>query len=130
MRGQAGLKANYEKTCIYRIGSLRHSNARLYTIEQFTWTNEPVLVLGIDISHDRTELLTINYEKIVKKVDSLTNIWSTRDLSIESKVITVNTLMSSQFIYKISNLNSLPDEYVKHYEKSVNIFIWGENDQH
>ncbi len=56
------------------------------------------LSVGVEISHDRNALLRINYDKIFKKVDNLTSIWSTRDLTIEGKVITVNTLLSSQFI--------------------------------
>ena len=38
-----GLKVNYDKTKLYRIGSLANSiYAKLYTDKKFTWINEPV----------------------------------------------------------------------------------------
>ncbi len=37
-----GLKVNYDKTSIYRIGSLKHSDATLYTQKQFKWVNTPI----------------------------------------------------------------------------------------
>lgn len=37
-----GLTVNYDKTNIYRIGSLAGSSAQLYTQKVFVWTNEPV----------------------------------------------------------------------------------------
>ena len=36
-----GLTVSYDKTLIYRIGSLANSDAKLYTSKNFHWTNEP-----------------------------------------------------------------------------------------
>ena len=48
----SGLKINYDKTVIYRLGSLRHSNAKFYSQHKMTWTNKPVKMLGTDIEMD------------------------------------------------------------------------------
>ena len=36
-----GLKHYYEKSTVYRIGSLKKSNAKYYTSKELAWTNEP-----------------------------------------------------------------------------------------
>ncbi len=63
---QTGLKVNYDKTNIYRIGSLRHSNAVLYTQKSFKWEKNAITVLGTTISCDKTQVLNDNYDKILK----------------------------------------------------------------
>ena len=39
---QTGLAVSYEKTAIYRIGSLRDSDAQLYSQKPLAWTNEGI----------------------------------------------------------------------------------------
>ena len=56
---QSGLCVSYEKTSIYRIGSLRNSNARLYTAKPLAWTSEGINVLGIYV--------TYSYESLMEK---------------------------------------------------------------
>ena len=62
-----GLKLNYDKGNVYRIGSLKNSKAKLYTSKTLNWTNETITVLGIDIIHDMNKLTINNYELIVEK---------------------------------------------------------------
>ena len=44
-----GLKLNYEKGFVCRIGSAKNLIARLYTSKQLHWTDDPVKVLGVYI---------------------------------------------------------------------------------
>ena len=46
-----GLKISYEKTTMYRIGSLSGSNAKFYTPCKIKWSNDYINTLGIDISN-------------------------------------------------------------------------------
>ena len=39
-----GLKINYYKTSLHRIGSVARSNAKLYTIKNFKWSNDDIEV--------------------------------------------------------------------------------------
>ena len=64
-RQQSGFTVSYDKTTIYRIGSLRHSNARLYNIDELTWSCQDITVLGVTIAHE--DILAKNYEQIVEK---------------------------------------------------------------
>lgn len=52
-----GFKINYDKTTIYRIGSLAGTDTKLYTDKQVKWTNEPINVLGVFVSDDVNALM-------------------------------------------------------------------------
>ena len=47
----SGMKISYEKTKIYRIGSIRNSQAKFYSKRKIIWTNELIRVLGVWIVH-------------------------------------------------------------------------------
>ena len=59
----SGLSVNYEKTTVYRIGSLKNSNAKYYSERPLNWTSEGINVLGVDVRSSDTEAVKINYEK-------------------------------------------------------------------
>ena len=39
---QSGFTVSYEKTTLYRIGSLRHSSAQLYNMDEYVWSNNDI----------------------------------------------------------------------------------------
>ena len=92
-----GLKVNYDKTCLYRIGSLAGLQANLYTKKEFVWSNESVESFGIGVCNDVKGANRINFENLIPKIESITNTWSKRDLTILGKVFIVNILISSLF---------------------------------
>ena len=56
-RKNSGFTLSYEKTTVYRLGSLKHSNARLYTRFPLQWSNQPLKVLGIYITPNEKEIM-------------------------------------------------------------------------
>ena len=58
---QSGFKISYDKTTVYRIGSLKNSDAKLYTENDIKWTNDAVNVLGVNVSGNERDL-SKNYE--------------------------------------------------------------------
>ena len=48
---QTGLHVNYNKTSVYRIGSLKHTNAKLYTTQEVKWMSDTIMVLCVKIVH-------------------------------------------------------------------------------
>lgn len=73
-----GLLVNYDKTSIYRIGSIADSHAMLCTTKNFKWTNEPTTVLGVNITHESNKLLDINYATVTGKMESVVSLWQNR----------------------------------------------------
>ena len=89
-RKQSGFTVSYEKTTLYRIGSLRHSNAQI---------NGDINVLGTTITHE--DLTQENYKGLVDKTRQILNAWHHRGLSLIGKVHVVNTLIASLFVHKM-----------------------------
>ena len=121
-RLQSGFTVSYEKTTLYRIGSLRHSNAMMYNMDQFAWSNQDITVLGITIAHQ--QLVEKNYSGIVEKTKQILGAWNNRGLSLLGKVQVVNTLIASLFVYKMMVLPQIPPNIVKCLDNTVREFLW------
>ena len=121
-RKQSGFTISYDKTVLYRIGSLRHSNAMLYNIDQVAWSNEDINVLGVTIAHDN--LTQKNYVNIQEKVKTILSSWEHRGLTLMGKVLVVNTLIASLFVYKMMVLPNMPKNTVKNVENEIRHFLW------
>ena len=121
-RQQSGFTVSYDKTTLYRIGSLRHSNAKLYNIDEFKWSNEDINVLGITIAHE--DILEKNYSEMPEKIKKILNSWHNRGLSLIGKVQVVNTLVASLFVYKMMVLPSIPKIWIKRFENIIREFLW------
>ncbi len=70
-----GLKVNYNKTNIYRIGSIRNSLAKLYTQRNFRWESAPINVLGVDISHHDDVVVKQNYDQVLNNIKEVLSLW-------------------------------------------------------
>ena len=121
-RKHSGFTVSYEKTTLYRIGSLRFSSAKLYCIDQFRWSNEDINVLGVTITHE--DLVDKNYNDIVSKIRKILQSWVNRGLSLIGKVQVVNTLVASLFVYKMMVLPSIPEKVIKNVDNQIRDFLW------
>ena len=88
-----GLKLNYDKSTVYRLGSLRNSDAIYYTTKQLIWTNDSINVLGIEIDHNPVNMLKHNYDTIIDKVTLIFQSWHNRELSLLGKTMLINALV-------------------------------------
>lgn len=119
-----GLSINYDKTEILRIGSLQNSDARFYTTLPIKWSDGTIKVLGTHITPEYNDIVRINYEYLFDRIDNLFKVWSTRNLTPYGKIQVVNSLASSQFVYKLQCLPS-PNQYMlDRYAKLVRKFVW------
>ena len=110
---QIGLKVNYDKTTVYRIGSLRNTDAIFYTKRQLNWTNEPINVLGIWIDHNTEITQELNYRPLIEKTKAILTQWQRRNLSLLGKIMIINTLVASQFVYRMTVLPTINRERIK-----------------
>ena len=99
-----GCSVNYDKTTVYRIGSLKNSDAKIYTQPMLRWSNDPIEILGVKVSTNTNELLHLNYDSIIQKVIGTFTNWRKRNLSLYGKVLITNTLVASLFVYKMYTL--------------------------
>ena len=120
---RSGFKISYEKTTLFRIGSMKYSNDKFVTKEQFLWKNQ-TNVLGVKIVHNEDDLLKINYQPLLIKAEGILHSWGNRSLSLLGKILIVNTLIASLFVYKMSVLPTIPQQYVKRFNEIIMKFIW------
>ena len=100
------LKVSYEKTTLYRIGSLAGSEAKCYTERKVKWENCTVNMLGINIAND-PQKLDQNFDSVIEKVEAVTKIWYYRSLTLMGKILVINTLTASLFSRAVKQLCSL-----------------------
>ena len=123
-RQHSGFTISYEKTTLYRIGSLRHSNAMMYGIDQVAWSNEDITVLGVTIAHEN--LVHKNYDTLIEKTKKVLGAWQNRGLSLIGKIQVINTLVASLFVYKMMVLPRIPQYVVKNVYNIIRNFIWND----
>ena len=119
-----GFTVNYEKTNIYRIGSLKQSDARLIMQRSVNWTNHGLKVLGIEIRDKEKDALEANYGDMLEKIRGILKLWGSRNLSIVGKVNIINTLIASLFVHKMMVLPNIKKSSIDAIEKEFEKFIW------
>ena len=120
---QSGFTISYDKTTMYRIGSLRFSDAQLYGMSEVAWSNQDITVLGVTITHQ--DIISKNYMPIIDKVKKILDAWYNRGLSLIGKIQVVNTLVASLFVYKMMVLPLIPDRIIKIVDTKIRDYIWG-----
>ena len=71
---------------------IRNSNVKVYSTCELNWTNEPVMVLGLVITHGLHELIQLNLDPVIENITSLLKIWQSRDLSLIGNPVQVHKL--------------------------------------
>ena len=118
-----GLKVSYEKTNLYRVGSLAHSDAKCYTSKQLNWTSENINTLGVEIACDGSYVEN-NFKAVIAKMKVICSDWNNRKLTLMGKIVVINTLMASLFVYKMSTTLHVKEEELKETEKLIHSFLW------
>ena len=119
-----GLSINYNKTEILRIGALAKTDATMYSRLPLHWSDGPIKILGIEFTSDVAFTTMYNYNKALDKVACICKMWSGRSLSLIGKVLIVNVLCISQFLYKFQCLPSPSKSVVDKFQKIIRSFIW------
>jgi hypothetical protein len=117
----SGLRMNHDKSEAMWIGASSSFRHKLYGLK---WTKEPITYLGIKIINYVNEMIKINFEERLNKIDSLLDLWSLRKLTIKGKILVVNTFIIPQLIY-LCNVLDTPIWVIEKYESVVKDFIWG-----
>ena len=121
-----GFSLSYDKTKIMRIGSLKDSDAKLYTQKNLHWTGDPINILGICVANDEEHALVQNYQEMLTKIRTTLNKWRRRNLSLIGKVNIINTLIGSLFVYKMMVLPNLTNTMLKNFESEFSKFLWND----
>ena len=120
----SGMKVNYDKTSIYRIGSLANSQAKLYVSREFQWTNEPLDILGVTLSNDAKCDMECNFLPMFQKAQNTLEAWKGRDMSLLGKIQVLNSLIASLFGYRMAVMPQMTEKQRTDLRHMFNKFIW------
>ena len=101
-----------------RIGPLWNTNALLSV--------GPIKILGIWIHSDNRSFLDLNYDPLLVKARSTLAAWKNISLTLIGKIQVINTLVTSQFVYKLMSLPTPSEAFFKAYKKIVTDYLWDE----
>ena len=120
----SGLKVNYDKSSVYRLGSTKKTNAMAYAMKKLHWSEGSLNILGIEISKDYDEMLQLNYNKTLEKAKKVLEVWKMCDLSLMGATIIFNSLVASLFIYKMQVVPMITQNIAKQINEMARNFIW------
>ena len=109
---------NFQKTVGMYLGRWRHKKSKYNKIK---WSQRPVKALGVVHGYD-VDLDSIWLEKI-KKIKACLEIWKTRDLTYQGKVLLIKSFVISKIGYEIE-MRGIPDKYKKELNDIMWSFIW------
>ena len=95
-----GLTTNFDKTTVYRIGSLVGSSAKYYKQANFAWSEPPIYTLGVYVSTNLLEMCTLNILPIIEQINTTLDTWNSHNLTLMGRVLVVNTLIESKLTYR------------------------------
>ena len=116
--GFTGLRPNYDKTQIMRIGSLKDSQAVLFTQKTVSWSRR-VKILGLWFTADKKEMCKLNYDTLSGKIDAILNAWHSRGLTPLGKITVINTLVVSQMVYYFMNMYNPVEQFFMEVDKKL-----------
>ena len=104
IEANTGLTVSYDKTMIYRIGSIANTDAKLYTQKKLKWSNEAINTLGVDLHQENLEC---NFEDVLLKMHAVSQLWFHRQLTLIGKILLVNSLFASLYVYKMQVIHKI-----------------------
>ena len=118
----SGLKLNYDKSSVCRIGSLHKSKAILCISRTLNWMDEKINLSGVDMGDNI--IVKNNYSGMVDKIKDILHTWRYRGLSLLVKILMLNALVGSLFVYKLNVVPLTDDEERAEINQGLNQYLW------
>ena len=119
-----GMKVNYDKSTVYRLGSAKKSKANTYSLKKLQWSSGPVNILGIWVSNNDMEMEKLNINPLLDKARAITRIWKARSLSLMGSILIFNSLIASLFNYRLAVLRNISQYNIKEFNEIATNFVW------
>ena len=122
----SGLKVNYEKSAILRIGTLRNTQVRYCTERRFAWTSKGTKTLGIYFTNDTNNITEMNMIDRIKQISTLLDKWKLRNLTLLGKITVIKMLAFPIILYPLTNLPDPNENLIKTIKKKLFTFLWND----
>ena len=111
-----GLTVNYEKSSVHCIQGAPEINLE----GKFKWETKWPTILGINLNHTGD----VAFSEIINKMRGIATNWYYRELTLMGRILIVNTLLGSLFVYKMFVHESPKEELIVEFEAEVDNFLW------
>ena len=118
-----GLKTNFEKTTIFRVGNIRKQNHKYKVEKKFNWSDQGIYSLGMILDQSE-EALKQNFSETMAKVSGILKTWKSRQLTLIGKIQVLNSLVGSLFTYKMQCLPCITENQALQLNGLLEDFIW------
>ena len=116
----SGLRLNIHKTEGLWLGLGRNRNDNLGGIK---WESNSIKALGIYFGYNKNDLEEKNWSGKVENIKRCLKIWSSRDLSLQGKVLIIKAIALAKVVYLINAL-SVPKWVINTVNKELFSFLW------
>ena len=121
---KSGLKLNLDKTEIIPIGRNKNKSIILpLNLSTIKINNRPFKALGIWYSQNQKEILDLNVEKRIKNMNTIINIWKSRNLDLKGRITILKTLIVPQINFLLSMIY-IPEQVLKKIDKILFEYLW------
>ena len=116
----SGLKINISKSECMWIGASCNCKREVLGLK---WLKRPIKCLGVYLTYDYDEFITLNYKQRLKKMEDTANWWRGRGLTMHGRAQIINSLLLSKLIY-IASMFPVPEEVIKEANRIIfNFFM-------
>jgi len=120
----SGLKVNYEKSTVFRLGSLKNTNIVFYENRNLKWSSDCIDYLGLHISHNMTDMLEVNFKNKLSDIRNTLQIWKRRNLTLIGKITLIKTFALSKLVYPFSVFPNPSESFFKELDSVLFNFVW------
>ena len=106
------------------MGNLYGTDYKITCEQDIRWSNEPANVLGVIVAEDCDERINRNFQPLYEKVENTLKVWRSRNLTLTGKVLIVNTLVESLFVYRMSCIELMSDSMYEDFHHIIKNFLW------
>ena len=119
----SGLKSNIDKCELAGIGSLKGVKKAVCGLKCVDLLKDTIKILGIHFSYNKSAQVQNNFLTTVKKIQQVLQIWTSRSLTLEGKIVIFKALAISKIVY-IALIISVPNGIIVELEKIQKTFLW------
>ena len=98
--------------------------AMLYTQNQLNWSDGPIETLGVSIDCNTCQHHPTDLKKIFSQICQTCESWLNRKQTLCGKVLILNTLICSLFVYKLMVTLYLTKKAIQEVDKIFREFLW------
>ena len=117
------------KSSAFYVGSSKGNVSQPFFDKGLSWPQTLVKYLGVNIpitNFDNNLLFSENFPGITREVQTLSNIWSSRGLTLLGKITILKSLVIPKIVYKATYLPvTLLEIFIKELNQIMYKFIWG-----